>query len=230
MSGQEFYLSAFDSSFNVTLATMEQGTVSIPDFSASFVVNIPLADVKKLFQYDSSGSVENINDISAQDLKYYVDDNMLPSGSALASMKYGLTTEYIQYLAIQLFNTSRGVDLFNNERDLSSNILSNLDTVWSNVTSVVGAAADASPLTNDDTTSANLVRQLLLQMVYSQKSRFQSIVADVATDHFPIPFEVDDKISFVLTVHSDPTQTIIIGADPAGPVDPRTYKISLLVV
>lgn len=237
----EYYLSVFDSSFNVTKATMEQGAVTIPDASMSYTIQISEADVKKLFQYDTSGSIGNINDVSADDLQYYVDVTKLPGQGALATLKTDLTTEHIQYLAEQLFNTRRGVDLFNNESDLSANIVSNLTTVWNNVTSIVTAVDKSngsglngdSPnlyLTNDNTSNGNLVRQLLLQMVSNQNVRFADISGNLDNDtgRFALPFIVGDKISFILTVRSDSTQRDIVGG--SGPVNPRPYQISLLVV
>lgn len=235
----EFYLSAFDNSFNVTLATMDASAITIPDVSMSFTIDIALTDVKKLFQFDSSGSVGNINDISASDLKYYVDVSKLPNDSTLTTFKSNVTTDYIQYLALQLFNTIRGVDLFNNESDISANIVTNLGTVWTNVTNIVTTldktngtnndlAGNPKYLTNDNVTSSNLVRQLLLQMVNLVNTRFSSITPDNDTTFFPLPFLVDDTISFILTLNSNANQKNIIGG--SGPVEPRKYKISLKVV
>lgn len=251
----EFYLSVFDSSFTSIQATLPYQETITPDFSANIYVNISLADIRSIFQYDTSGIITHINDISSLDLKYYVDITHFPtsnSGAVIADISLvdnaamNLKGDYILDLAQQLFNTPRGVDLINNEDVLLADFKSKSDIVWTNIRSIVNSVDKINGtvnvgngrdhgnppryyLTNDNTTTTNLTRELLFQMIYRSSNRFQNIVNsyDANTDLYAIPFAVGDKISFILTVYSDPDQKSIVGL--TGQLVPRKYKISLNV-
>ena len=248
----EFYLSALDASFSSIKATMDSKHYTIPDASGSISINISLANIKSIFQYDSSNAMTHMNDLSADDLRYYVDKTNWPASNAGAvisdvtlneNSNLNLKSDYISYLAKQLFNTERGIDLFNNENALLADFKSKCDTFWTTLkTTYIDAvdktggtvsngtdAAGKKYLTNDTITTANLTRELLLQVIDASNDRFSSITPDETTGLFPIPFLSGDKVTFILTVHSDSTQTSIIGAATPSSVQPRKYKISLTV-
>ena len=253
----EFYLPILDSSFTTIKGTLEQKIYTIPDVSASVIVDIPLAKIQSLFQYDSSNVLPHINDISADDIRYYVFSSNFPasnSGAVISDLSINgnstmnMKGDYISHLARQLFNTERGVDLFNNEDELKSDFKFKCYTFWKKITddyvktvdtsSATGAGSGTDDsgrkyLTNDMSAPSNLTRELLLQLVYDGSgTRFQDISGnlDTTTNLFKAPFRTGDKISFILTVHSHPNQTSIIGENPGKPVKDRIYKISLRVV
>ena len=250
----EFYLSALDGSFNSIKATLDSKNYpTITDFSASINISITQVDIRKLFQYDSSNVITHINDLSADDLRYYVDHSYWPnssSGAVISDVSLNendnliLKSDYISHLAKQLFNTERGVDLFNNETALTTDFKSKCDTFWTalktdyitKINKTNGThellATDGSGkkyLTNDISNNVNLTRELLLQMVDASSNRFSNIQTDFDNDTklYPVPFLPNDKISFILTVKSDPTQKTVIAS--TGPVSDRKYKLSLNV-
>lgn len=250
----EFYLPVLDSSFSILKATLESKNYTISDVSATIRVNIPLATIQSIFQYDSTNTLSNISDVDALDLRYYVFSANFPtsnSGTVISDVNIvensslNMKGDYISHLAKQLFNTERGVDLFNNENALLTDFQSKCNTYWTGLinnyivpinTSNATNGTDTTSrkyLTNATSSTSNLTRELLLQMIYeSSGSRFNKSLTtqlDGGTNLFKLPFIVGDKISFKLTVRSDPFQTSVIGQNPGTPVVDRVYKISLNV-
>jgi hypothetical protein len=256
----EFYLSVLDASFTSIKATLQQQKLNIPDVSGSVEVEISVANIRKLFQYDSSNVITHINDTDADDLRYYVDASKWPAsnnGAVISDLSMvgnpglNLKGDYISDLARQLFNTERGVDLFNNEDNLLNDFKSKCHTFWDDLsrnyvykidktlgdhTSLLDVDGKGKCLRNNTSTNVNLTRELLLQTIFDASGRFQDISGITAkyggidndTNLFPIPFAVGDKVSFILTVKSDPDQKTVVAL--TGPVINRTYKISLKVV
>jgi hypothetical protein len=250
----EFYLSVLNGEITSMKATMDSKHYSIPTGAASLNVNISLADIRALFQYDSSNAATHMNDTSSVDIRYYVDTSKWPASNSGAVISDVLTNEntnlnlksdYISYLAKQLFNTERGIDLFNNEDALLTDFKSKCDTFWTNIktsyitkidktsgdhTEVATDENSRKYLTNNTATATNLTRELLLQMVDASNTRFSDIQTfyDNTTGLYAVPFLVGDKVSFILTVHSDPDQKSVIGISNTQ-VEDRTYKISLTV-
>ena len=254
MPSEEFYLPAFDCNFTSMQATLPSQDYTVPDVSANIYINITKTHIRSIFQYDTSGVVTHINDVSSDDLRYYVDITNFPpsnSGAVIADVSLvndstmNLKGDYIRDLAQQLFNTPRGVDLFSNEDALLADFKSKSDIVWTNIRNIVssvnktngsvnvGNGTDVQSryyLTNNNTTTTNLTRELLLQMVDVSNTRFQNIQNhyDSVSDLYAVPFEVGDKISFILTVNSHSNQKSIVGL--SGALIPRKYKISLNVI
>ena len=250
----EFYLSALDGSFNSIKANMESKNYpTITDFSASININIAKADIRKLFQYDSSNVITHINDTAADDLRFYVDATKWPAsnnGEVISDVTLNenvnliLKSDYISHLAKQLFNTERGVDLFSNETALVTDFKSKCHTFWDDLSqnyitkvdkangthgSLTGPSGNKY-LTNTTNTNVNLSRELLLQIIDVSSNRFSNIQTDYdnnATGLYPVPFEVNDKVSFILTVKSDPQQKSVIAS--TGSISDRKYKLSLTV-
>jgi hypothetical protein len=196
--------------------------------------------------------IVNINDLSDNDVRYYVDHSYWPisnSGAVISDVSLNennnliLKSDYISHLAKQLFNTERGVDLFNNETALTTDFKSKCETFWTalktdyitKIDKTSGTTIDGTDgsskkyLTNNTNTNTNLTRELLLQMVDASSNRFSNIQTDfdAASKLYPVPFLLNDKISFILTVKSDPTQKTVIAS--TGPVSDRKYKLSLNV-
>lgn len=151
--------------------------------------------------------------------------------------------DFIRYLAFKLFNTAQGVDLFNNEQALVNNMntLGNRTfqdisaTLWTHSTTsslavdgvnyILDLSSNMKCTTSNYTTSDNLCRELFLQVVYSNKNRFSTVIFD-GNGQAPVPIYAGDSISFLLTVFPAANQNLLTGVAPFGG---RTYKIKLLV-
>lgn len=151
--------------------------------------------------------------------------------------------DFVRHLAEQLFNTHRGVDLFSNENELKEDLAEKGHNVW--LSDISGALWYTSQtgttngdvynsegfLTNDASGNENLTRQVLLQMTHYAVERLvdQSGNLDIndTLEPQPIPFHVDDTISFKFTIHPADNQHQLTQREQA--VVPRPYEIKLVV-
>ena len=117
------------------------------DAVAVFLVKT--SEIKKVFQFETDAI--NVNDLSAQDMKFYVDMSSWPSalnpmnpanammdipvyssgaissiskisGAAYDHNKALVKHDFIRYIAKKMFNTHQAVDLFNNQLAVIQNI------------------------------------------------------------------------------------------------------------
>jgi hypothetical protein len=143
-----------------------------------------------------------------------------------------------------IFNTERGVDLFNNESTFINDFRSKCATFWTDASNNIAIidknngtiydgidVNDKKYLTNSTSRNpeVNLTRELMKQIA-SIYVGFPSMVLDNNTGLYKVPFVIEDKISFILTIRSDPTQTSITGNNPGSSIPDRSYKILLNVV
>jgi hypothetical protein len=203
------------------------------DVSGVAIFEISLADMTDMFKYQTDSN--DVIDLSSTDIKYYVDEAKWPvlnpadammdhtsssgriaingsSGDPLASNKQLVCHDYVRYLALKLFNTHFGVDLFQNELEMLADIRTNCGSgasgnTWFDVTEKViavglaGTHADiAGPddvgayMTNNTTDNSNLCRVLMTQMLSAAPARFADITDDGNAKS--LPFEENDSISF----------------------------------
>jgi hypothetical protein len=263
-TANNFVLTHFNSGITLTVAGDMTRETTIPiDASACAVLHVTLVSMQNTFKFETDAS--NVNDISGSDLKFYVHaasfPELQPSNAKLddavslnpiatsdangsyASADMMLKHDYIRYLALHLFNTPNGVDLFNNVDALKSNIelkcgsstagntwydvsaaLFNVDVSGSNV-GLVGTAGSKYMLDDPtDPTNANLCRELLMQMIDSDNTRFSTTVDIVGQQS--LPFVSGDSISFLLTVNPTTGQGNLTSvADPPA----YTYEIKIMI-
>ena len=268
---------------NITVIGATTGNITIPilDVSATAVYLVPTSTMKNVFQFESHSF--NMNDVSSQDMRYYVDmSNSWPSSLVLNTANFmldyssNITTpptfisngaisltstyynndyprnkvllkhDFLRYLALKLFNSYDGTDLFNNENDLVANINYICDGsepghTWYDISSALhnvstnGSSPDLSLntvtgeyyLTNDHTTEDNLTREILLQMlsVPDTRNRYKDISGTDARQ--PILFEDYDSINFILTVNPAAGQEQLTGVDV---IPGRNYKLTIYMV
>jgi len=256
----DFVLTKFISSFTMGVSG-EIYSLAAPalDVSATAILHVTLAQMKATFKFQTDAS--NVDDISASDLKYYVYANQFPTlnpsaakmddtlsvgpiltkGSNNSNYATGVMRaedDYVRYLALRLFNTAYGVDLFSNVDALISDLSTKGVSAWSDISGIMYAvgtsgtnalmATDASGvkyLTETNKTEENLTRELMTQMLVSNKSRF----ADIATGGDLIqslPFNANDTISFKLTINAATGQNALTGV---GAIPARSYRIKIVI-
>jgi hypothetical protein len=245
----ELVLVAFESNVSMlTSATL--ATALIPDLSSNAVA-VLLVDVEQM------RSVFTFKTESNSDLKYYVNTNNWPSLNAANAMmdhvssvspimnvpnanKMMIAHDFTRYLALKLFGTPQGVDLFNNEIELLQNLRlicgsgagHTMGGILSVLTAVnltgnhAGMISDPSGnyMTNADSSDQNICRILFEQLIGVAPDRFANLVD--SPDAQPIPFSVDDTISFKLTINSSAGQESLTGVSA---ILPRSYKIKLIM-
>jgi len=248
-----FALPALDQSFNVIPATLEGAAPPTLDFSAVAVYNVKLSDMLAVFEYQSDSF--DISNAAATDIKYYVNKaawpanlnpvhasmnsgEMLATGNGIVAAKNLVKHDFVRFLADHLFNTPHGVDLFSNEDDLLSDLVTKgaaAATAIENALETVDHAhavggTDASSLkysTNDQNTDTNICRELMLQIIDGAASRFHHSEPSNTTAKQSVPIIAGDSLNFVLSISAAENQEDLTGR---GAFDVRKYKIQLNVV
>lgn len=225
------------------------------DVSCVATYNVSLSDMKNVFKFESDSF--DVNNVDASDTKYYVYMNAWPSDLSLnPANAHHLTTtpilvnsadviekrnfvkhDFVRYLALRLFNTAYGVDLFSNESELLSDLVTKGATAAGNIITALRAVDQASAAsgsnpqkysTNDLSGNTNFSRELLLQLSHTLAGRERLVTAvQDASGVLSIPFVADDTISFKVSINAASGQHNLTGRPNA--IDTRTYKIQLVL-
>lgn len=252
-----FTLSGLNQTF--TLGVSGELAAAAPaalDVSASAVYNIKLSDMLAVFKFQSDSF--DVNDTDASDIKYYVFDasNAWPTdlvlnpanadmsnnpifatGGDILANKNKVKHDFVRYLALKLFNTAYGVDLFSNEDALLGDLVSKGATAHAAIKTALAAVSttaaglantDANGLkyaTNDLSGNTNFSRELLRQVAYAAPARFSatSNISGVQS----VPLQADDTINFKVSISADAAQHNLTSV--AGPFDVRVYQIRLVL-
>ena len=266
MSSINFVLDRFSAAYTLSQsATMFEGTtLTLADVSATAVFYVSQADMQNVFKFQSDSF--DINDISASDIRYFtymvnwpaglvinpVNAMLDKSGSANAITQVGIPNkmlvkhDFIRYLALKLFNTPSGVDLFNNESELISHLNSmgsasyqddisgtlwkyatNSSTAVDNTNFILDASSNDKCTTDNLTSNENICRELFNQILYAKKDRFKDISFNTEDGVCSLPILSGDSISYRFTVFPKAGQNTITGVPAFGG---RSYRIKLLVV
>jgi hypothetical protein len=204
-----------------THATMEGHVVVDIDVSCSVI--------HEIFKFQTDAS--SIDDISATDLLYKQDlkynsykfrdyvmnaltssdftttgDNNPPAGISLAH-------EYIQFIALNVFGTRKGVDILNNEEALDASLnedLSGAFTTYINTHSVGNALDAASSYDVSTTTYDQLSRKLLQVIMRADSTRLDVSGGSTAYTNYtmqdqttfqPVPIRAGDYLILKYTVN-----------------------------
>ena len=242
-----------------TLATLDVSSIAVETTDATAVFYVRLSDMTELFQYQTDSF--DINDISSSDMKYYVfhrkwptelkinpshammnkteSAGMLGGGEGYAADKSLVKHDFIRYIALRLFNTIHGVDLFSNETDLQENMAYLGETVRNNIEGILSGISTTSSsetmsydasgnkyLTNDASGNMNLCRELMRQIAANEPSRLYNNGANNAGLK-NVPLRENDSILFKLTITSATHQNMLTGV--LVDIPSRTYTIKLVL-
>ena len=261
MSSVHFVLTTLESSVQMGLeAAVTTSAIDALDVSATAVFQVSVDSMKQLFKYQTDSN--DVTDLDSTDIKYFVDSSAWPqlnpanamldadeSSSPIASAgiesnKQLVAHDFVRYLALKLFNTHLGVDLFNNEIELLNDIRSICDDSAAGHTmhdinekvakvSLSGTHADiqgtagAKYMTNANQTAENICRVIMQQMTNNAVTRFASLETADANDRRALPFQADDSISFKVTINPADGQEELTGVSAFGG---RSYEIRLVLV
>ena len=255
----EFTLTGLNQVFNLsTLATLDASSISVESTDATAVFYVRLSDMNNVFMYQSDAS--DITNVTADDIKYYVfhrkwpselklnpshamlnkseSAGMLGNSEGFSSDKSLIKHDFIRYIALRLFNTIHGVDLFHNESELLENttflgetVRNNIDTILSGVSTTSASqnmTYDASGnkyLTNDASGNTNLCRELMRHIASVAPSRFYGNVPNHAGLK-NVPFLEDDALQYKLVVQAAATQNLLTGVSE---IPSRSYTIKFVL-
>jgi hypothetical protein len=253
-----FTLSGLNQAFTLGVSGELAGEApAILDVSATAVYNIKLADMRNVFKFQSDSF--DVNDTDASDIKYYVfsESNAWPANlvinpanadmsnnpifstsSEVLAEKNKVKHDFVRYLALKLFNTAYGVDLFNNENALLDDLVSKGATAHSAIKTALDAVnTTAAALsnnvdsdgrhysTNNETGTTNFSRELLRQVASAAPGRFSGLT-DISGVQ-SVPLADGDSINFKVSISAYPAQHTLTGV--AGPFDIRVYQIKLVL-
>lgn len=223
--------------------------VSLDDMKACFKYQTDSNDVTNAAESDIKYYVDTTTWPDLNPANAMMDDghSLNPIATAntagpLEPNKMLVAHDFVRYLAQQLFNTHFGVDLFNNEQELLANLRlicgsEGEGKTWSDVKSkldLVGVsgthediegADGAKYMTNANSSPDNICRILFEQMTNMAITRFADINA--SDDAQPLPFLVDDSISFKVVIAAAEGQHELTGVEE---IPSRSYRIRLDIV
>jgi len=269
-SGTSFQLYALGAySDDNASASGERNTA--PDYDATAVFYVKLSDMRAVFQFRRGTGTTDVSlnyaifDASS-DIQYYVfrkywptalnlnpshamldrneSSGMLVPGAgatAYSADKSLVKHDFLRYIALNLFNTIHGVDLFHNEEDIRENlayygevarvgIMSVLDTVGTmsanSVMEVDGSGNRYS--TNEDTTVTNISRELMRQISLSAPGRLVAIDEAGGDGGIiqSVPLSENDTLNFKVVMEASPGQHALTNV---AVIPARTYNIKLIM-
>ena len=243
-------------------------SASSPSYDATAVFYVKLSDMREVFKFQSPDLDPSLNDAifdPSSNLRYYVfrrswptalkinpshamldrtesDGQLLGAGDTYTTDKSLVKHDFTRYIALQLFNTVRGVDLFQNESDILENITyygevarvgiqSVLDTV-SSISADITMNIDNSGnkySTNTNDSITNISRELMRQIATSAPSRLtNSDVTDAASagNIQSVPLIENDTLNIKVTIDAAPNQHNLTNV---GAIPSRTYNIKLIL-
>ena len=267
MPSIDFVLDRFSSSYQLlTTGFVDDPVDGITDISATAVFYVTQSDMHNLFRFQTDS--EDFNDISYADLRYFTymdhwNQNLVvnPMNAMLdkpesdnAIMQAGIPSkmlvkhDFMRFLALELFNTPSGVDLFNNESEMLQALTAVGEQSWQNdisgalwryaTTSSYPVPADVTSgfvldnvsglkcTTGDMNTYENIPFLILNRILMLHPERVNLTGLD-AFGQAPIPLLAGDTISFRFQINPKPDQHLLTGVSP---LPGRSYVIKLIVV
>jgi hypothetical protein len=262
-----FVLDQFTSSLTMLAAQMQAGQTPVQyDVSATAVFNIDISAAKQIFRF-SSNDWDISNNIPRGALHYYIDASKWPTdltlnpanammdqtgqGASSGAIDHNnkdrqellVKHDFIRYLALRLFNTPLGADLFSNQSEMLNYLTTSGNTHWQtdissnlwkydinstsvtvdNIRFLIDSSSNKFCTTDNYTEKDNITRELFQQIVNAQHSRFENVTLD-QFNQAPIPFIHGDSISYKFTINPATDQEKLTGVPKFGS---RVYRIQL---
>lgn len=253
-----FILSAMNSSIQLSTSSV------IPNYAPSFTADatitlntsVSASVLQNTFFFRTDTDITS----DASFVYYYVDTTKWPNKNTTLSARNGIVTsngyvasdtgakDFLRDLAKQLFGTHLGADLFTNEDAVVSDINTNFDTIANNIVSLLGSIDKTSGNFNgmvtdssgnkylkDDTSSSNISRELVNEIMTIAPARFVNIKAnykyngEVEDGFYKIPILAGDTITFKVTISPSITQITAVPTGPATLMN-RSYTVILNVI
>ena len=274
---QDFYL-VEDFSCNATNVTAAYfDAEATPDVSGNFPnkaeILVSKTVVQELFQYWTDSI--DMTDVSANDILYRVYYNAADSSNAPLSSLFVsgaivtatapntnpynlnrryLPQDYLRFLALRLFNTTKGVDLFANETQVLMSVderckvalNARLSALTGETPGAIARDRSDFKVTMDVTspdgpstiitgtldTTANPSKKILRQIMQNDAQRLDltgaAFGADASGNWYKMPFVAGDKLYFPITITSPVNQDDLVGPRSVT-IEDRTYLIKCIV-
>lgn len=241
----DFYLHELDLSGNASLATIAGGEITLyPSFDDKIEFDMSLSLAQNFFHFVSDA--HDISDNETDDILFrhhnaFADEvplgiNFMDRMKCISTMCHtderfkSLPDNYLRDgLSQYLFNTWKGVDLFNNEYNvregLRLSILNRMEDILDGLHERDASANTQLPSMAD--TENNPARTLLRHILKADSSRLtplhrvptvdtSSKVLDLSSVEFYMPLTSGDSLAFLVEVIADPDQAGIIDTPSSG--------------
>lgn len=251
MTSIDFFLNAefLSTATGLTAGTVTSGATADDAtlYDAKAGCNITLATAQSLFQFQTD-SLDMTDTTAAEDILYKI--NYTTSATPLTAdfvtttimtaneitfdnATKNIPNDFLAYLALSLFGTAKGVDLFTNEAAIATSVQTQsaaalnarlVELAGFGALTYGGAKSDGTTVT-----SGNPSRMVFDHIMTAQPSRFADISGYKIgeTDWFKMPILVDDSINFVLSITS-PNDKTIVGSSGTT-IANRKYQIKMTV-
>ena len=254
----DFIIPNFETTIVLDVSGAMAGEIFSMTTSAEAIIEVDLALVKQAFQFQVDAS--DVTNVDADDIKFYLSEtnfwnagfkynaadadvkNVGGTHNAIATgypkEKSMVCHDFVRFLALRLFNTHHGVDLFDNELELLDNIRLKSTDVWTNMETelakyndVNGTGDGTNLLINDGTHlystnvhNESIVRRLYEQMIYTPggKERFKTPYILDSGERQDLPFQENDTISLKLIINPESEQHLLTNVSP---LEARSYRI-----
>jgi len=253
-----FTLSGLNQAFTLGVSgELAAEAPALLDVSCSAVYNIKLSNMRNVFKFQSDSF--DINNSDASDIKYYVfsanpnwptnlvlnpanadmsNSPIFATSSEVLANKNKVKHDFVRYLALKLFNTAYGVDLFQNEELLLTDLVSKGTIAYTAIKTSLDAVNTTSPdlsnnvdnngnyyATNALQTTGNFSRELMRQIASVAPGRFAA-TTDISGIQ-SVPLESGDIINFKVSISAATGQHNLTGVP--GPFPIRVYQIRLVL-
>jgi hypothetical protein len=202
-------------------------------------ISVPISVMTSTFYYQSDAI--NVDDILSEDLKFktaynsywntfcptqaVVIENRIPFyKTAMDAEKYKIKHDFVRYLALKIFKTPQGVDIFSNNDALTAN-LDALSTYAFNLK--MHSYTNLGEELFDVDISGNLSRIIFYEILNTYPGR----IAPKTNEWSSMPFYAGDQIYIKLIINPNQDQLNIFKKNiGTTPIPPRTYSIKLKMV
>lgn len=233
----DFYLKGLELNITSGLSQTIVGEVTEPLQADAYAsINIPISLILNTFYYWSDSI--NVDDVLEEGVKFktmnyqawqsifftqaiVMDGGISYYKKTIDVIKKQINHDFIRYLALKIFRTANGVDLFRNNQT----VLNGLD-IASNMAFInkLNYLESLGEFNNIDS-SYNISRTILRQILSLQPQR----IVPLAGEWTPIPLYAGDKLYIKLFINPNQQQQNIFSNSTIN-IEPRSYLIQLNLV
>jgi len=232
------YLPGLELSITSGLSQPIIGEVTNPLQADAYAsINIPVSFVLNTFYYWSDSI--NVDDVIEEGVKFktmnyqqwqnvYFTRAVVFEGAIsyykrnIDVVKKQVNHDFIRYLALKIFKTPNGVDLFRNNEAVLNSLDVNSNTAFNNKLNNLENLGEFNNVENVDNISRTIFRQILTL----QPQR----IVPLAGEWTPIPLYAGDKLYLKLIINPNQQQQNIFSNVTIPTILPRSYLIELNLV
>ena len=202
MTALHFYLNSLNINGSSIHADLMTGEVTIGSGGAKAQLYVPISLVKSIFKFQTD-SIDVCNNVLS-DVKYKVvdpendwiyspADAYMDNADSIAFQVDNETNlvqhDWMRYLSVVLFGTHLGVDLFTNEEEIRSNLVTDsLNSLKERFRALAALGEQTDEQIFDETTFEvipNSSQQLLQQIISNDSSRLSQLGTPDENGYFP---------------------------------------------